>query len=382
MKDTNIEVNEAAKGFNRMGFEFATKFKGSKEKPNFLLSSYSIGEVLSLLCNGASQSNEEEMKRALHLEGLDTSTINQSVESAREVLTGGNSVIVSVANGIWVDPAYQVADSFKEVAKVYKSATSPLTSASEINNWISNHTHGRIKNVIGKIESLTKMILVNAVYFKGQFTVPFDVEYTTKETFHGAYGKTQVDMMKKTDKRRYLETDLFQAVKLPYKSPKGSVFESVIILPVEKKGMAKVLEHLKVEELKDFKLEELELRVPKLKLESEVKLNDQLKAMGMKEAFSSDSSFPKLSDPADLHVDEVLHKCVLEMDEKGTVAAAVTAVMMKKRKRSEKIAEMVVNRPFILLLREENSGIILFTAVVNHCEGVNEDKEEKEEETR
>lgn len=251
--------------------------------------------------------------------------------------------------------------------------THPEASRDRINYWVEDKTENVIKNLIpaGGITPLTKMVIVNAVYFKGEWYHMFDGASTVKDSFRVATGDVRkVDMMK-------IKTELFygedpnlgaQIIELPYSS---GDFSMLIFLPFKTNTVDDVVNKLTPKSFMDGVSQMLEanvlLRMPKFKLEDEHDMVKVLSEMGVKDLFGNADLSGYTDEP--MSVSNVIHKAVIDVNENGTEAAGSTAIIMSRTSRILGDVTMTVDKPFVFVIRDNNQNVILFMGVVNNPEG-------------
>lgn len=240
--------------------------------------------------------------------------------------------------------------------------------AKKINRWVSEETDGRIKNIVNTING--PLVLANAIYFYGEWLRPFDEELTQSEPFYLLDGRTvNAPLMHQQEFFDYTEGERFQAIGLPYSN---SDLAMVILLPG--KGQFGEIESRFTNDwvqgiLQGFQNEEVILVMPKFHFETPaIRLKETLSAMGMSSAFSPEADFSGITqqEPG-LAIDEVLHKAFIEVNEKGTEAAAASVVLMTESAPDPTrppLIEMRIDRPFIFLIRDRSTGAILFVGRV------------------
>jgi serpin B len=243
----------------------------------------------------------------------------------------------------------------------------PDQSRITINNWVSDQTEGKIKDLIpqGVIDALTRLVLTNAIYFNAAWLNPFDKELTSNGTFHLLDGgDVTVPMMRQTHSFGYITGDGYQAVELPYD---GNQLSMIILLPDSGKFEsfrnslnAALVDHI----VSDLQSREVDLTMPKFQFESEFSLADTLAAMGMPVAFSDEADFSGMTGNRELTITDVVHKAFVSVDEAGTEAAAATAVVVGLTAIPVQPVQVTVDRPFMFLIRDIETGTILFVGRV------------------
>jgi serpin B len=247
-----------------------------------------------------------------------------------------------------------------------------------INLWVEEQTNNKIKDLIppGTLDSMTRLVLTNAIYFKGEWAIQFDKTKTKKEDFKLNETTTvQVDMMKLKkgkEKFNYGETDELQIIELPYK---GKELSMIILLP--KKSMEEVEQKLSTKKLDEWKnsmhKRDVYVYFPKFKLETKYFIAKNLSEMGMPTAFSADADFTRMFDSSktseNLYISQVIHQAFVQVNEEGTEAAAATAVVMRTGAMPDYI-EFKADHPFIFIIQENTTGLILFMGKVVDPNGV------------
>ena len=340
---------------------------------NIFISPLSVSYALGMTYNGASGATREAIGRTLEMSGMTTEDFNASYQSLTKLLCGlDEHVAFEIANSIWYRLGFPVKPSFIELNRVFFDALvrdldfELSTSADTINGWVSDKTHGRIDNVIDPpIDPSVVMFLINAIYFKGDWTVPFDSTSTRAGEFQLRDGGHVACQMMATDTVfRYTEDNLLQAVELSYGNKD---FAMGILLPKADVTLDQVIDALTLDYWRALRLDLTEQRVmitlPKLKFGYAVKLNDALIAMGMGVAFDpKQADFDNITETVDLYISKVLHKSFLQIDEKGTEAAAVTVVVIEIT--AVPCPMVTVDHPFLFVIYEKVSGTILFMGKV------------------
>ena len=350
---------------------------------NLFYSPHSISVALAMTYAGARGETEEQMAEALHF-GLPQDQLHPAfnsldIELAKrgEGAEGKDSegFRLNVVNAIWGQKDYKfLADFLDVLAENYGSGLrildfikAPEESRITINDWVSDQTEGKIEDLIpqGLINELTRLVLTNAIYFNAAWAFPFNEEATSDGTFYLLNGdETVVPMMRQTESLGYAQGDNYQAVELPYD---GNELSMVILLP--QNGQFDTFEgSLDLQKLNGI-LGQLEYRqvgltMPKFEFESSFALKDTLSEMSMPVAFSPDADFSGMTGNRELSITEVVHKAFVSLDEAGTEAAAATAVIVGLTAIPEEPVTINIDRPFIFLIRDIETGAILFVGRV------------------
>ncbi len=324
----------------------------SKKGENLIISPLSIFQILSLTTNGAKGKTQLEMIEALQNTEIEAlNSINYEIlEAFKEFKT------IEIANAVM--SKFTPLQEFLNISEKYCAPFEQLISVEQVNNWCSEKTHGKITKILDKLDRGIQMILLNAVYFKGEWVNQFKESLTQKKIFYNLGTEIkEVETMSQITNFNYYEDTKIQAVQLPYKKDGMS---AIIILPRETVDINKYIISLNSEEnsinqlIEKLTYVKVNLELPKFELEFYSSLKEVLGDMGMEKAFTNDADFTGLREENNLKIDDVLHKTYLKVNEFGTEAAAVTAVIIKYTSampKKEIIYQMKVNRPFLFLLR-------------------------------
>ncbi len=381
-RDTSPNVNEAdlatvVDGNSGFGFDLYQALR--EEGGNLFFSPYSISLALAMTYAGARGETAQQMADTLHFtlsqdrlhpafNSLDIE-LSQRGEGAKG--KDGEGFRLHIVNAIWGQEGYKFLSEFLDVlAENYGAGLRPLDFASApeesritINNWVSDQTEGRIEDLIpqGLIDALTRLVLTNAIYFNAAWQHPFNEDMTEDGPFYLLDGgEVTLPMMKQTESFSYAEGDGYQAIELPYD---GGELSMVILLP--RAGQFETFEDSLDAQRVDAILKQLESRrvaltMPRFEFESSFGLKEALAAMGMPVAFSGDADFSGMTGNRDLYIADVIHKAFVSVDEAGTEAAAATAVVMRLTALPGTPVEVTVDRPFVFLIRDIETGAILF----------------------
>ncbi|MFC1951064.1 serpin family protein [Chloroflexota bacterium] len=373
VRGLTIGEQQLVESGNTFGFELLKEVVDQEGDKNIFISPLSVSMALGMTLNGADGDTYEAMQQTLELAGLTEEQINQSYESLIELLRGLDpDVAFQIANSIWYRQEFAVNQPFLDTCQDYFDAVvegldfDDPAAANTINAWVDENTNGKIEEIVEPpIDPLTVMFLINAIYFKGTWKYEFDEGNTQSEPFYlHNDSEVQCQMMQQQATLDYYENDDFQAVDLPYGNGKYSM---TVLLPDADKDIDELIAELNDESWNEWtgnlSEEEVALYLPRFALEYEIKLNDVLKAMGMEVAFSGAADFTKINSSGGLYIEEVKHKTFVEVNEEGTEAAAVTSVEIRLSSVPD-YTEMIVNRPFIFVIRENHSGSILFAGKI------------------
>ncbi len=368
---SNLEMSNFESGMQRFGFDLL-KQSVSEKKDNVFISPFSISQALSMLINGAEGKTREEIASLFDQQNLDPAAFNLANQNRVSALSADESVEINIANSIWYRKEMSVEKPFLMInSEFYNAEISGLdfddpTSSTTINNWVAEQTKDKITQIVKKeLDPMLMMLLVNAVYFKGQWEKPFLPSRTRKATFDD---RMTCQMMSIKESYPYFYDKEAQVIDLPYGDGNYSM---LVALPDETSSLNKLVERLDADMwsywLKNLKMTDGSLQLPTFEMEYEVNLNNILKNLGMSKAFAAgDAEFAKISKETELFVSKVLHKTYLKVDEEGTEAAAVTSVGMETTSIKPAGFIMNVNRPFICIIHQK--GDILFMGLINNPE--------------
>ncbi len=360
----------------------------SENSENLFFSPYSLSTALAMTYAGARGDTEKQMASALQFtlpqERLHPAfnALDQYFTQLAEALQddkGNPAFRLHIANALWGQQGYEFLSEFLDtLAQNYGAGLQLLDFSSEpeearqtINQWISDQTEQRIKDLIPQdaIDPLTRLVLTNAIYFNAAWQYPFEKEATTEAPFTLLNGeKITVPMMQLSKSLLYAEGEGYQLVSLPYA---GGSLEMIVILPAPgafESVEAKLTPDWLAQALASRQSRTVNLSFPKFKIESDFSLVDALSNLGMPIAFQPDKAdFSGMDGKRDLFIGEVVHKAFVNVDEAGTEAAAATAVIMELTSAfPDEPISMIVDRPFIFGIRDVQHGNLLFLGRVTH----------------
>ncbi len=358
---------------NTLGFNSIKLLATEEKNHNIFISPSSIALALSMVYNGAGSETKSAMQKTLQFQNLDIDTINQeSLGLINSLKNPDPKVTLSIANSVWAKDGVNFNQEFRDlVAGYFKAEISNLDftnpdAATTINSWVSKNTQDKIKSIVpSPIPRGMKMILINAVYFKGSWTQAFDQKKTEDRDFvRIADTPLKVPFMRQHEDMRYLETRDFQSVSLPYGENKR--LSMYVFLPKDLDTFVQSLDTYKWNDwMSQYKEEDVTLLLPRFKMEYEKGLVPLLTQLGMEVAFQDNADFTGISN--DLKLSSVIHKTFVEVNEEGTEAAAVTAIAVVATEAfnpSKKIFYMEVNRPFFVAIRDNQTQEILFMGTI------------------
>ena len=351
-------------------FSFLKELEKTETGKNFFVSPQSLHMALGMLLNGTDGVSKEELLEVLKLKGLDQETINSTyAELINKLPVVDPKVTNTLANSIWQREGFPVEQSFKDIlVKSFKADLfiEPFDTATlnKINQWASDNTNAKIERILNEISADQVMFLINALYFKGDWSIKFDQQQTQKADFYGLDQTTLVDMMANTDTFSFADMGGYKALDMEY--GRGN-YAMRVLLP-ENGDAINLLNSLTPEEWQKITdsqgVVKVDLRFPKLKMEYEKKLNDVLINMGVPSIFSRNADLSKISPPAGkIIVGFVKQNAFIEIDEKGTEAAAVTTIGIEVTSIPQ-YQTFHVNKPFLFFIYEKTSGTIQFAGKI------------------
>lgn len=371
--ETIIEPN------NELGFKLLNEIE-SDDDGNLFISPTSLLMALAMVYNGADGVTKEEISKALQMEGIDPMALNKANASLMTKLNKDSEAIqLQVANSIWLNDQYKFQDEFAKQTKDYFNAEieeidiTSNDSPKRINDWVEKATNGKINKMVdAPLDDDLVAMLLNAIYFKGDWTYPFDKKNTDDKTFYLDNGsEIEVPFMKLQENLAYTATSEYEAIQLPYANGEMSM---TIVLPNEGVGLDEFQSTLSSERWEEIQSGMYSTRgtilLPKFKMSYETELNDALETLGMTSAFEEGANFSKMiEEDAPLFISKVKQKTFIDVNEEGTEAAAVTGVQMDDTSApADDPFVMDVNRPFFFAITDNETGAILFMGFISNPE--------------
>lgn len=383
-RETATEVTVAQN--NLFAFDLYGKLRA--REGNLFFSPYSISTALAMTYAGARGNTDTQMAKVLHFATVPSETVPAKKTLARTQFHSAFGTIVkdlnargekggyelTVANALWGQKGYGFLEEFLHLVKAnYDGQLSEVdfmkaaeSARKTINAWVEKKTNNKIKDLIGRgaLDRMTRLVLTNAIYFKGNWDRQFKEDRTKDAPFTLLSGdKVDVPMMNQKAEFRYVEAEVFQALELPYVDNELSM---IILLPKELDGLPEFEKELTIEDLSaclgKLRNREVIVSIPRFKMTSRFGLASVLKSMGMADAFSPGrADFSGMNGKKDLFISAVIHKAYVDVNEEGTEAAAATAVTMKVTSIGPtQIPVFRADHPFLFLIRDNLSESILF----------------------
>lgn len=369
------EQREKVNADNGLAFKIFKEVSESRGK-NIFFSPFSLNMAMGMLYIGASGETRKEMGEVLNTDGFSEFEFNDYYQTiSQELQAIDPTTEIAIANALWYHSGLQVKEAFVETGKSFFDADvvsldfDDAKSVSVINNWCREKTRGRINNMVANLNQNENIILTNALYFKSKWEKEkkFKKENTKLDDFTKSDQTiSRVNMMEQTTELPYYADKYLECVELSYGN---KAFSMIVILPPEDATIDHLIDHLSTVNwnriVNDMKQERVWLKIPRFKMECDLPLNQPLIDAGIGQIFNGD--FSNIANE-NLSVSNVLQKTFVEVDEEGTEAAAITSSMIvgygTMRTPNEPIP-FFANRPFLCLIREKSSGVILFIGRVD-----------------
>lgn len=375
-KKDNPNLRAVVTGNSEFAVDLYKQFSVPNQSANIFFSPFSISTALSMTYAGARGDTANQMAKTLRFHLPPTDQHKAFADLAAALKSDGKSYRLELSNALWGQQGYAFqADFLALVKKHYEGgfnivdfAGQTETSRGIINRWVEKKTADKIKDLLtqGSLTSLTRLVLTNAIYFKGDWAAKFKPEQTRPEPFQVDPDKTvDVPMMRQSGSFRYAETVGAKLLELPYV---GNELSMIVVLPNENStAFDQSLDANRLNEwLGKIVEQDVDVFLPKFKFETQYELNDTLSQMGMRDAFDlPPADFSGISGQKDLYITKVVHKAIIEVNEEGSEAAAATAVIMGTKAMLHK-PQFRADRPFLFMIRHNETGSILFLGRVTN----------------
>jgi serine protease inhibitor len=361
---------------NAFGFDIFRKINTSESADkNLFISPLSISLALSMTYNGANGDTRSAMQNTLRFPDLTGEEINTYFHNLSQTLLNLDPTVnLEIANSIWYRQNFQVLPDFVNLNRTYYNAEVQALdfdnpgSANTINHWVAGKTHDKITKVIDALSPDLVMLLINAIYFKGQWTYDFDKQGTTDGPFYASSTEeSTVPVMHQKGTFNYYSNDSLQLLEMPY--GQGN-FSMMVLLPANGHSVSSLAAGLTAETWDNWTdhlvKANVEISLPRFKFEYEKILNDELTALGMGVAFSDMADFTGINSTGGLKISFVKHNSFVEVNEDGTEAAAVTVVGFVTTSLPPEPSVIIFNadHPFLFAIRETTTNTILFMGKV------------------
>lgn len=369
--DYNLKSAKVIETNNNFGIQLLKEVVAHEEASNLMISPASVSLALGMAYNGARTTTQDAFEEVLNYERLTSEEINEiSKELIHVLVTNSKGNQLEIANSVWYREGYPVVQDFLDLntnyfdAEVREIDFTAADALKTINDWVSDKTHGKIDKILDQLDAQTAMILLNALYFNCLWEVEFDPDDTyTAPFFPADQPVIQTEMMTLKSTVQASFSDDFGAVELPYKNEKFSMY---LFLPSPDLTVDDLVEQLDGDRWKAWlegfsEQEDFTITMPKFKFEYKRSLANDLKSMGLEIAFTWEADFSGIG-PSDLYIDDVIHKTYIDVNEAGTEAAAVTAIVFKDNAAEHSFLQL--DRPFLFAITENSSNSIIFMGKV------------------
>ncbi|MBO7133218.1 MAG: serpin family protein [Bacteroidales bacterium] len=372
---TMCSQNSIVESNNEFTFDVihnVNKLDTSKDGENMFVSPFSIYDALAMAYDGANKKTATEMRKVMKFKKDQAESHKEFVQLLNEYKS--NKSVFTITNAAVAQKDYNFLDSYMKCLKDFDATISQadfskneerVETVKKVNEWVSKNTNKKITDLLTKndIDELTRLILLNAIYFNAKWAVEFKGEKTRQMTFYGKNSVEYVtDFMNGTQEVGLAESDDAGMMKIDYENGVASMY---IIMPKENVDIDNYISKLDADLFKNLEKSmqsfKAEVSMPKFKIESRFEMKKVLMEMGIKAAFSKSADFSKMNGKSNLLIDEVIHKSFVEVSEKGTEAAAATAVVVREKSAIiNKNPKVTINRPFVFVIKENKNNAILF----------------------
>lgn len=370
-------VSEQARGNNQFAFKL---FAQCSKQQNPVVSPYSVRMAMAMPYFGAVGKTQSQMSQALvfseHAEELAA-----AITKFDATVVEKNTITLKSANSIWYQQDYKLQEDYLELMNKYyktnnfevdfKNTRKRQKALKDINNWVSDQTENKIKNLLTPLHlnKETRLVLVNALYFNGAWEKSFKKQLSSERYFFTTPDDSvKTVFMKQKESFEYYEDSFFQVLKMDFDNREASM---LLFLPTSKDSSQakwnRVDEAYFNKLQKSMRSTQINLQMPRFKVEHAVELSGALQSMGIVDAFNNDADFSGITGNKELRIDKVVHKTVLEVDEAGCEAAAATAVTMVRKTSIVGLnpVDFIANRPFLYLIQDNNTHAILFVGLLH-----------------
>jgi len=379
--DTSGYEQSVVDANNMFAFDLYAKLAETPQfqEKNLFFSPFSISSALAVTYEGAGGDTADEIRSVFHFPANDTVRREGHLAMDNGLLAPDTNYALNIANALWAEKTYPFLPGYIDIARIFYSADvnnldfidQPDASRQIINQWVEERTGGKIKDLLpaGSIDPMTRMVITNAIYFKGTWVLQFDASKTTDREFRTGPNETvMVPMMQRTDgdaNYGYAETGTLQVLRMPYSHGEGRELSMLVILPGGD-NLSAAEEMLNQDDLAALRgsLTDRQVMVyfPKFTMDTEYRLPETLAALGMPEAFTMGADLSGMDGTKNLYISDVVHKAFVDVNEEGTEAAAATGVVVNLKAISpgEQVPVFLADHPFVFLILDEETGNILF----------------------
>lgn len=366
-------INKLVEGNSEFAIELYKNLSDSKNNENLFFSPYSISQAMAIAQLGASNKTAEEIASVMHFPIVQSALHADFKELSNKLKNSFDSIVLKSANSLWAQKGYSFKKEYIDGTKKfynapcnylnYKKKGARKKAVGIINEWTLENTNNQISDFLknSDVNKETRLVIVNAIWFKGDWAAAFNKKRTKERLFKSPNGEQKTLFIQNEAKYWYYDDDMIQVLRLPYKGNKQSM---LFFLPLNSKDLSKFETNFDVyylkNILKDMNEVKIDVRIPKFENEYSINLTEVMKDLGIEQAFTDYADFSGMTEKNDLKVDKIIHKAKIEINEEGSEAAAATAVTMIRK--TAVINPLIFNadHPFIYMVRDEVTGSILF----------------------
>ncbi len=358
---------------NNNKFAFDIFSHADNNDKNSVLSPYSISTAFVMAYAGAEKQTKKQISDVFYFDMNEKKALKNFKNLDIEIESSNNKIDIFTANALWIDVNWHFRNEYLQSCKVFNNAETYSVNlknkkecSNKINEWVSKKTKNKITEIITPDDlQLARLVITNAIYFNVLWQNNFDEKQTKNAKFYLTNDKSiDVKMMGNNEKLNYYEDNKVQIVEIPYN---GKSISMLIILPKSSMDISSDKKLFNITNYnkwnKNISEKKVQIYLPKFKIASSFDLNNTLIDMGMPLAFSKEADFSKITGTNDLRIDKVKHKCFVEVDEKGTEAAATTAIVMVEKCAARNII-FKANHAFVFIIKDNNTNSILFIGKV------------------
>ncbi|HVP95708.1 serpin family protein [Methanoregula sp.] len=379
--------NSVTDANNRFSASLYRQLAAGDTTGNIFFSPFSISSALAITYEGARGTTADEIRSVFSFPANQTAMREGYAAENAAINAGNEGYTLSTANALWAEKTFAFLPEYTATAEQYYGANTsnldfvnqPDASRQTINTWVAEKTNNKIQDLLpaGSVSSMTRLVITNAVYFKGTWEKQFDANQTTDAPFSIPGGsQVTVKMMQQTGKDAvypYAETADLQMLSLPYTAQNGQGLSMVILLPKDNNTTVAVpyLDPANLSALEQSAVpQQVKVYIPKFKVETQYSLPATLSAMGMPTAFTNNADFSGMDGAKDLYISDIVHKAYIETNEEGTEAAAATGVVVNVMAVAPGYEQPVpvfrADHPFLFLIQDNNTGTVLFTGRITN----------------
>jgi serpin B len=363
-KTTNIVENN-----NKFAFELFAELS-REDTTNIFISPISISTALSMTYDGAKGKTAKEMRQTLGFTKDQDDSHKEFTELLLHYRNNENSIF-TIVNAAFAQEKYTFLESYFELLKDYGAIIKQADfmddakreqARLEINQWVMDNTNDKIEELIDKssIDKMTRLVLLNAIHFKADWKYAFPEDKTRQMVFQHPSRQYIGTFMHLREKFNYRANEQITVIELPYKDDVASLY---VLFPCDTCNIDDFIQSLTSQQFEELtsNLDNtlIDLLIPKFKIEAKYKLKKPLQNLGMETAFTLKANFKRMTGKSDLYIDDVIHQSFIEIDEKGTEAAAATAVVVRE-KSAPQVTYVNLNRPFVFVIKEKYKNSVLF----------------------